>query len=196
VQQFLASPQTEPGAACLSGRTPDGFVPPGTIPLKLLGDINALEPEGLAFTGLAGLFLAGVLSAFVIWPLALLVNLLREKKSSPSGPRWLRWGSGGLVVLFGGLAMLLVAGLSIFIIQSLTRTPLLILSAISGYATPLFVIPWLLVLLALAMVVAALLLWLRRGWSVWGRLYYSLLALCAVGYVAMLYATGMLTALL
>lgn len=195
VQQFLASPQTEPDTACLADRTPDGFVPPGAIPLKLFSDVNALEPAGLALTGLAGLFLAGVLSAFVIWPLALLINLLRDEKSPPSGPGWLRWGSVALVVLFGGLAMLFVAGLSIFIVQALTRTPMLILSVISGYAMPLFVIPWLLTLLALAMVVAAVLLWLRRGGSVWGRLYYSLLTLCALGYVVMLAATGMLTAL-
>ncbi|GAB4426169.1 MAG: hypothetical protein Kow0031_05890 [Anaerolineae bacterium] len=196
VQQFLDSPQIEPDTGCLAGRAPEGFVSPGTIPLQLLSDINMLEPGGLALTGLAGLFLGGVLSAFVIWPLALLVKLLRTEKQPPRGPAWLRWSSVALVLLFGGLAMLLVAGLTAFVIHALSSTPLLILSAVSGYAAPLFLIPWLLALLALAMAAAALLLWLLRGWSVWGRLYYSLLALCALGYVAMLAATGMLTALL
>ncbi len=196
VQQFLRSPHSQPDTACLATRTPKGFITSNAVPVQLLSDINMLEPRGLALTGLAGVFLAGVLSSFVIWPLALLINLLRPKKLPARGPAWLRWGSVALVLLFGSLAMLFVSGLTAFIFHALTNTPLLILSAVSGYAAPLFVIPWLLALLALAIAGAALALWFMQGWSVWGRLYYSLLALCALGYVVALGATGMLTALL
>ena len=196
LQDFLNAPAAAPNMDCLTERSPDGFVAAGAIPMSLLGNINALNPTGLALTGLAGLFLAGVLSAFLIWPLALLINLLRTEKKSPGGPAWLRWGSVVLVVLFGLLAVLFVAGLSVFIFQALTSTPMLILSVISGAAAPLFVIPWLLALLALAIVAAMLLQWMLRSSSVWARLYYTFLAVCTVGYVLTLYFTDMMTALL
>ncbi|MFO7683187.1 MAG: hypothetical protein R6X34_24395 [Chloroflexota bacterium] len=42
--------------------------------------------------------------------------------------------------------------------------------------------------------ITAVLYW-RQAWSVWRKLYYSFLALCAVGYVAVLGANGLLTVL-
>ena len=77
----------------------------------------------------------------------------------------------------------------------LANTNLLVLSSLPGWSAPLFVIPWLLLLLALGLVVATALIWRGSGWSVWGRLYYTFVSLCAVGYVVVLSAGGLMTVL-
>ena len=104
--------------------------------------------------------------------------------------------SKGVVVLFGSLAIVFVTGLSLFFVQTFDSTPLLIMSAVSAYATPLFILPWLLLFLAITIAAASVSIWVIRLWSIWGRLYYTFVAFCAVGYVVILYLTGMMDVLI
>jgi hypothetical protein len=66
--------------------------------------------------------------------------------------------------------------------------------SVSGAAWPIFAATWLLVLLAIGMGITAVFYW-RQSWSVWRKLYHSFLTLCALGYVVVLGANGLLTVL-
>ncbi len=194
VQDFLDAPLLAPNTACLANLTPSGFVPKNVIRVDLVRDLfGELKAEVLVQTGLAGLLLAGVLSAFIVWPLAWLINLIRRQKTVyTAAQKRLRRFSAGLVILFGLLSLLFVVGLTgVSLYAIIANTNLLVLSSLPGWSGPLFVIPWLLALLALALIAATILVWRKSGWSIWGRLYYTLLTLSAVGYVIMLAATGM-----
>lgn len=197
VRDFLDNPQGEPDSACLQRREPGDFVPPNALAVPLFGKFNSLDGTSLALIGLAGLLLLGVFSAFIIWPLALVINVLGGKKSTATaGQKWLRRVSKSLVLAFGLLALLFVFGVGLFAAQAFGSIPMLLLSVVSGMAAPLFVIPWLLLPLALAVVGATILLWLKGDGSIWGKLYFTYVAICAAGYVAVLAATGMMTVLL
>jgi pimeloyl-ACP methyl ester carboxylesterase len=195
IQDFLDNPTVEPNSACLAGASPAGFVPNDVLKVDLIGQVNTLDPDALIQLGMAALFLVGLLSAYIIWPLGFIISLLRTKKTETKPVRKrLRWISRGLIILFSLLATLFLIGLIYFSFQALS-SPLLMLSAMSGSAAPLFVIPFILVLLAVGIVVALVMAWGKSGWSIWDRLYYTLLATCAVGYVVMLSISGLLTVL-
>jgi hypothetical protein len=197
VHQFLDRPDTRPDTGCLDNRRPTGFVPGNARVVRLLGQLNLLETSSLILTGVAGTLLLALLSTFIIWPVVLVVNRIRGRTATLSNSkRGFGWLCKGLVVLFGGLAIVFVTGLSLFFIQTFDSTPLLIMSAVPAYATPLFVLPWLLLLLAITIAVASVLTWVIRLWSIWGRLYYTFVAFCAAGYVLILYLTGMMDVLI
>ncbi len=198
VQDFLDNPTVEPDSFCLTENSPTGFVPNNVIRVALIGDLlGQLETGAVAQVGLAGLFLGGVLSAFLVWPLVFIINLIRKKKAETTSPqKWVRRLSAGLVILFSGLAIIFVSGLttaSFYVIT--TNINLLVLSSLPGWSAPLFIIPWLLGLLALGMIVATVFVWQSSGWSIWGRLYYTFLTLCAISYVVVLSVGGMMTVL-
>lgn len=191
---FLDDPSQPPHDSCVRQKSPTGFVSKNAVIVPLLSKLNSLDVPALIRTGLAGLFLLGVLSAWIVWPLVFVVNLLR-KASSPAGGRWLGWAGKGLVLMFGVLALIFVGGLTIFTIRSFESTPMLLLSAISSWSLPLFVIPYLLALLAGAVLLLAALSWQKGLWSIWGRFYYTVVAILMAAYVAMLAVTGMMSVL-
>jgi len=199
VQDFLDNPRLAPDSTCLTGLAPTGFVPKNVIRVDLIRDLlGELKPSAIIQAGVAGLFLAGLLSAFTIWPLVWLINLIRGKKSELTpAQKKVRWTGIGLVILFGMLSIVFVAGLTgVSVYAIVVNTNLLVLSSLPGWSAPLFIIPWLLALLALGLVVATILMWRRSGWSIWGKLYYSFLTLCAVGYVVVLSIGGFMTVLI
>lgn len=194
VEAFLNNPTTPPNGNCLTQAAPGNFVPPNTLRVDLIHQINTLDPWAVAFTLLAGLFLLGILSAFVVWPIVLVVRLIRKRKIETRS-RLLRWTRSGLVIVFGLLALIFVVGLNIFIIQSLSGS-MAILSVVSSWAAPLFVVPYLLGLLALGIIALMIWSWLKKEGNIWSRLYYTFLTLCVVGYLTMLAVTGMFTVLI
>ena len=199
VQDFLDNPRLAPDSTCLAGLAPAGFVPKNVIRVDLIRDLlGELKPSAIIQTGVAGLFLAGLLSAFIIWPLVWLINLIRSQKSELTpAQKKVRWTGIGLMILFGLLSIVFVAGLTgVSVYAIVVNTNLLVLSSLPGWSAPLFIIPWLLGLLALGLMVATILIWRRSGWSIWGKLYYSFLNLCAVGYVVVLSIGGFMTVLI
>ena len=57
---------------------------------------------------------------------------------------------------------------------------------------PLFVLPWLAAALTAGIVIFALLSWRGRYWSIWKRLYYSLLAFSAVSLMVVFFNWGVI----
>jgi pimeloyl-ACP methyl ester carboxylesterase len=193
--QFLNDPGQHPDTLCLARTEPLTFVTEEIVSLPMIGRINRLDDGVLQEIGLAALFLGGVLSAGPLWLIVFVIRLFRANAAQP-GPthRGLRWTIRALILLFGGLASLFVTGLTALIVNLLLAdTNLAILSAVPAWSAPLFLIPPLLLLLALGLTLAVAWQWLGEGGSLWGRIYHTFLAGCALAYVAVLTASGLLT---
>lgn len=198
VLDFLEAPQQPVTADCLAERQAAAFVPPSALTLPVLADVAALNSTFLWQAGLAGLLLFVVLSAVVVWAAAFVINWLRRRQR-PLGvrERRLRWIGRGLVLLFGLLALAFVVPLAVLVMQMLLAvTPTVSIFAVPGAAAPLFVLPLLLALLAVGIGVTAVLIWREAAWPRWDKIYYTFVALCAVGYVLILHLHGLTTVLL
>jgi pimeloyl-ACP methyl ester carboxylesterase len=199
VDQFLASPENKPDAGCLDEVTPVDFVPANAISFPFLTEVNRITQTMWVQLAAASLFLIGVLSSYLVLPLAWLINLFRKKDllshAVYPGARRLKWIAAGLTLLFGVLAVVFVAGILVYTIQSFMNGMANIFS-LSAAAVPFFVIPLVLAMIALVLLFISVRSWRRSLWSRWTRIYFAFLALCAVGYVLVLAMGGMLTVLL
>ena len=199
LRQFLENPLQHPDTSCESEIVPTEFVESSALSFPFLGEVSQLSQSMWTQLGLATLFLIGVLSSFLILPLVWLIGILQKKdplrRISQTPSRRLKWVGGVLILLFGLLALIFVSGMSFFTVQSLFNGLASIFS-ISGAAIPFFYIPLMLVVIAIAMIIIVIAAWRRRAWSIWMRMYYSFLAICAVGYVVVLAMGGMMTVLL
>jgi hypothetical protein len=137
-----------------------------------------------------------LLSAWLVWPLALLIYRLRHKKI-PAQPR-LAWLERGLMLLIALMNAMFLAGFAAAIIWAMSIDPTLstLLVGLPGYLWPLFLLPPLLALLTGLMVIATGVSWWRGHWSLWGRIYTTLLLLPAILAIAILGRWELLTLLL
>ena len=191
VMAFLADPLAQPDGGCLANVPADEFVPANAIRLPLVRQVAAMETEAVARLIIAGLCLGGLWSAFLVWPLARLLRWVRKKPAAAR--RWTRTAQLA-VFLFGMLALVYVGGLSYYVWESLSG-PMAGLSVVPAAAAPFLLLAWLLLPLALAILILGVVLWNQRSGPILGRLYYSVMALCALVYVVMLIREGTLTAL-
>ncbi|MEM7344153.1 MAG: alpha/beta hydrolase, partial [Chloroflexota bacterium] len=198
IQDFLADPTREPTSTCLNIVNTPNFAPPDAFSLPLLGQINQLAQGAFIEMGIAGLFILTVLSAYFLWPLSWFISLFRTqaRPTRTTNQRLINWSSRGLILMFGAVAALFVAGVTSVIIYILASdTGLAILSAVPSWTTPLFLLPCVLGLLLLCIVGVTPLVWRSSGWTLLGKLYYTVLALSALGYIIVLGWGGMLTIL-
>ncbi len=204
IDQFLAAPMLEPNGACLTAIEPAAFVPPDALSFPFLGEVNQLSTSMWWQLGIAGLFLLGILTAFVVLPVAALIVLLQQKEVTPETAvpndqptkraRNLKWIGGLLVLLFGVLALLFIGTAAFFTLEALF-SGLASIFAVSGAAAPFFVIPLILLVIAIVLIGITVFAWRKRAWPTWARLYFTFLTICSVGYVAVLAYGGMLTVL-
>ncbi len=188
VQDFLNHPTRQPEAACLESLAPVDVVPPAAITLPILAKVAALDGEFFIQTTVAGLFLLGLLTAFVVWLIVFIVKLIMGKSSNltPAQKR-LRWISRGLVLLFGIFSVIFVGGLVGLVSYALFNgSAYLSAFSVPGIGWPILLIPPLLLVLTLGIVGAAALIWRQRNWAIADKLYYTFLTLCTVGYVSIL----------
>ena len=199
MREFLESPEKEPDSACLSEIVPAEFVQPDALSFPFLKEVSQFTQSMWIQLGLASLFLIGMLSAFLVLPLAWLIGKLRKKDSLKRtydlSARRLKWVGGIFTLVFGLLALIFVSGTLFFTMQSLFNGMVNIFS-ISGVAAPFFVIPLILAIIALILLVIVIKAWRQGIWSAWVKIYYSFLAVCAWGYVVVLVMGGMMTVLL
>ena len=200
IKDFLNNPATAPDTSCAaSPATPQFLTPanhltsPGATYLLRRVYRTAFDPlnpqnianlaGALAFRGL----LLGVLFLFPpVWLVGWLVN--RKKLGEKRWPaRLAPWA----VVLWLVLAVSFVA--LQFMGVGATTFGGTLFTAAAGLSRDflwIFSLPWFLGLVTLAMVVLAVLSWLKGYWGIWGRLYYSLTTLLAVAYVLSLVNVG------
>jgi pimeloyl-ACP methyl ester carboxylesterase len=199
IRQFVELPEKEPDAACLAEIVPAEFIQSNALSLPFLAEVSQFTQSMWIQLGVASLFLIGILSAFFVLPLAWLIGKLRKKDSLKraydSSARRLKWVGGILSLVFGTVALVFVSGTLFFTMQSLFNGMVNIFS-VSGAAAPFFVLPLILAIIAVILLVIAIKAWRQGIWSAWAKIYYSFLAICALGYVAVLVVGGMMTVLL
>jgi hypothetical protein len=155
--------------------------------------LDLLNGKNLRSLAMLLLALLGLLSLILVWPVAYLIRRMRGRLPANRPPAILAWTAVGLTVLMGGITLLFLAGLVLLIFSSDLST---LLVGIPKGAAPLFIVPPVLLLLALAMGVITLVLWVKRYWPAWRRVYYTLLVLAAFVVVGILAQWGMLTVFL
>ncbi len=193
VDDFLDEPLAEPQSGCLNRVEPIVFAADNTKTVPILGFLNSLSSKAWRHVGIAALLLAGVLSAFVLWPLGWFLRAVRgiQVKRSESEIQW-RWGGRFLIVLFGGMALMFVFGFILITVGVvLFDTNLMMLSAMPRTVLPLFLLPFGLALTTVGLLIVSVQQWRKSYGSLWDRLYYSFLLVCAVGYVYVLFLDGM-----
>jgi pimeloyl-ACP methyl ester carboxylesterase len=193
VDDFLDDPQTEPSSGCLEWVEPLEFAADNAKTVPILGYLNSLSANAWKHVGIAALLLAGILSAFVLWPLGWFLRAVRnvQVERSESETQW-RWGGRLLIVLFGVMALMFVSGFILVTVGVvLFNTNLMMLSAMPRTVMPLFLLPFGLALTTVGLLIVAVQQWRKGFGSLWDRLYYSFLLVCALGYVYILYLDGM-----
>jgi hypothetical protein len=158
--------------------------------LFLTGIIGFYEPWAVFRTSWYGtrnlhmlLFLSGsllFLGALIAWPIGFLVGRRKRPATAQPNPlpaRLARWAAA----LFGLLWLAILLGITSLFIDSLPGfgVPRIIFET-PPLLTFLLALSYVLVGLALAILIFAVLAWLRRYWSLGGRIFYSLLALIAL----------------
>lgn len=193
IQDFLNSPGEEPSTACLESTGFEEFTPPEAIILPLMGRVNRLDSDLVSQFILGVLLFLVVASVPVVWFVAFLVNALRKDRPLPNAEeKRLRRIGYLLAILFAVLLMVFTVVFAAVIFTAILDPVYSIALAIPRSAAPLFLIPPLLVLIAVGMVVVSAMQWRRGVLSGIGRVYFSIVTLCAVGCLALLGMQGLL----
>lgn len=185
-QQFLENPAVAPNDNCIAAEPTTFDIPTPEKVVMTPASAHVLDLlNGKNWSGLLVLLvsLAVLLSVVVIWPLAYFIRKLRGRLPTNQPPLAFSWSALALVVLMGSLSLLFLIGLVALLLSSDLST---LLVGIPRAGAPLFVVPPLLLLLAAAIAVVVLVLWVRGYWSVWRRVYYTLLMAAAAGVVGVL----------
>jgi pimeloyl-ACP methyl ester carboxylesterase len=194
ILDFLADPSAPPDSSCLAAAEPLDFVPPDAVTLPLLADVNQLRPRVLVAFGVAAVLLLVVLSPFLLWPIVYLVRVFGDKpEARAAADRRVRWLGRGLLLAFGALALVFGVGLLGFVVAAVADLTLATALALPGAAAPLLWLPIILLALAVAAVVALVIMWRRPGsGSLPGKVYHTIVAVCAVVLVVLIATQGLL----
>lgn len=180
VADFLNHPATGPDASCLTGEAPVSFLGPDeiiTTPV-MYRVAELFEGHRLVQAAILGLCLFFLLSAMIIWPAVWLIRLILNKKSANT-PRWswaaalTAWLTGGnnLIFLLGIVGMVFTVGMS---------NEMILVVGMPKLWGLLFLLPLAAIPLTIGMVAFSGLSWKTQKWSLWRRVYYTLLTLSAL----------------
>jgi pimeloyl-ACP methyl ester carboxylesterase len=194
VREFLAEPAQAPNGSCIA-RQPTTFEIPTPAKLFITPVMaNVLQQINQGYVSRVGwllLSLLVLLSFYLVWPAAWLIRLLFKRPSRTKQPQGLiKWGGPFLAIGASGLGLIFVGGLVLLVMLNDLSW---LFVGIPKLAAPLFLAPPLWLLCAIGMVVVAVVVWLRGYWSLWRRVYYTLLTLSALAGVVILAQWGMLT---
>ena len=188
IQEFLDDPEAQPDARCIQQQPAPEFLTPQSVRMSPIVRSILEMLETNSFGPLIVLVLAALalLSLYLVWPLAWLVQQIRQGPAAER-PRWSRL-MRLLALLAGPLALLFAVGLVLLIAQNETARPALLLLGVprTPAVTALFSLPLLIALIALAMLAWSIWVWARQRWTLGWKIYFSLLTLAALLLVASL----------
>ena len=183
---FLDDPAAALDTSCLMEQDQLTFVPPDAITVPLLAGINSLDTRTLTFFAVAGFLLLVALSPFLVWPVVYFIRAFGDGQPARSPEdRRARLISRIALLAFGALAVVFVAGFLSFVIYTIASDQTLLTAmSLPSSAAPVLWIPIFLLILAIIVVIAGFLLWRRAGTgSTAGKVYYTIAALAAVGFL-------------
>ena len=193
VKEFLEDPTLKPDDSCVAGDKPE-FSPPTEIAstpfLNIVLNNMLAGKRSITPLVLMGLGLTFLLTLFLVWPIAWLVRLLRNKPGDHRpGTRISRWVAVLLVVLL--VALLIWLGVIYF--QMFQNQQLILTTfGIPAQQVGVFVLPLMLLVLTLLMGLCVVMAWRRSFWNGAGRVYYTLLFGAAVLLCVGLWQLGLL----
>lgn len=199
IQDFLSQPTDAPTATCLADQPPRPvfITPANTLMIGLFPALLQFSTTAWLEVGLSFLCVGVLLSAWLIWPVVIVVQWLsrsQPEETSPSAsviPALSRW----LAILVGFVSSLFLGGLVAAVLYVSLEEEIIILVGLPAYLTPLFWLPPFLAFLIIGMLLATLLAWLQGYWSIFGRLYYTLLTMAALFFAGILLKWGFMTLL-
>ncbi|NPV77164.1 MAG: alpha/beta fold hydrolase [Anaerolineae bacterium] len=178
ILDFLDNPLKRPDTSCIYEEASPQFISRNnTIFLPALGKLMNLERrevvEFLALT-VAILFMLGApLIWFIVWFVRKLTGKLILPRSRPA--IFFRW-----VAAINAILLALFLGLLTFVSFRLAlNNDFIILYGLPSSTKPLFIIPPTTIIMTALMLIGVIFAWRRTYWSIWNRMYYSLLSLAA-----------------
>lgn len=193
--EFLSNPVKRPDGSCIESIPPVKFVlQDELVDLPVVIQIATLK--GPIVGQLIAFVLAwlGLLSAAVVFPVGWLIRLARRREGRPTPALahlapWLPFMNAGvLLALAGGLFYVLI-----LLVQAEDFAPLYF--GIPSRYGALLILAFFSLLLTLATAVLAAAGWGGRYWSTGRKIYYTLLALCAITTAVLLAIWGFFSAL-
>ena len=189
IQAFLEDPALPPDATCIDEQTgPTFFTPNSIVMTDTITDIITMD--SLVQPGLLLLSVFLLLSLYLIWPMTTVIRWITQRttKEVPVGAHAARWiaALNALLALVFLIIFVTVVGNLVFSNESV------LFFGLPRATLPLFIIPLLVGLLTVGMLVMAARAWMAPYWSVWNRLYYTILTIAAIGCVTILAQWGLL----
>ncbi len=195
VSDFLDSPNRPPDASCLENEpdAPEFVTPANTLMLPLLGDLLRLSTNGWLQIGGLLLFSGGLLSAWLVWPIVTLIRLfVSDKMPPPLAAHLAKW----LSLLTGLVNGAFLVGVTVVVGTVIFENEALLLAGLPRTlsTTLLFGLPMVTLLMTVWLTITTVISWREGYWSIWERLYQTLLTIAAFGCVILLTSTGFLLA--
>jgi pimeloyl-ACP methyl ester carboxylesterase len=181
---FFAEPDTPPETACNKSRAPMRFITDVHVNGGIYRMATALRsgPSVLTVAWL-GVSLLTMLSALVVWPLSWLTHRVRRLPSAtPSLARVALWVAGVAAVAAVGF----LAALVWTVLRTSQTAPLILAFGVPGAAAPLFLVPWLVLVLGVGALTLAVVAWRHGWWNIASRIHYTLVGAACVGFVGFL----------
>jgi pimeloyl-ACP methyl ester carboxylesterase len=198
---FINDPSTAPDTSCMTDVPNPEFVLPQDV-IIMEGLYRSLYEVSLGSTGGEPL-LEAIFATCTLLLLAELIYILvagiawilrRGKRTEPiDRVKQFAHPLAGLVVV---LNMVFFAGWSMLVYPEVSNNmPLILRFGVPAEYAPLFILPAVTFALTVSLVIITLLAWIRRYWSLVGRIFFSLVTLAAVGFVGFMIRWDVLTAL-
>lgn len=191
---FVRNPTRAPNAQCIEDIARVSFITPATHLFSPgVGEIQYAMLQGKIEAFILPL-LAGVtlLTVFGVGPLLWVIRYLQKRPKEANRlarlAPWFAALAGMFSAAFFGVLFILV----LYVALSNDNTIGLILGAPRSF-TFVFALPLLFVLSAFGLCVAVVAAWLRGSWQIAARVYYTMLAVAALGLTAWFWMNGVLT---
>ncbi|MFZ6028483.1 MAG: alpha/beta fold hydrolase [Chloroflexota bacterium] len=186
VQAFWQNPGQAPDTACVAEQSTPAFISrDGLLPLPLLSRLLGLDPLLLPEAVLFALAWLGGFSSVFILPVAWAVQFFKRRKADTTARPALLLRFAGLAALLHSLTVLVFGGLMIKILLDRLYDNLLVFG-FHASVWPVFLLPWIALLLTLAMLVIVLAGWRSPAWSIWRKGYYTFVFLSGLACVGTL----------
>lgn len=177
---FLNNPAEQPDTSCINEMPRIRFVTDADIYALpgLYRLIDSIAAEGYTLQNIGPIMVFAAL--VILAPLMALISLIRRR---PKRGAWMLWPAH----LFAGLIVSLNSAAIVVVFREINAMTLTRQSLV-GYGLPASAAPYMLVPLVAGLIGAGLLLltaiaWSKRYWTFAGRVYYTLLAVSALGLV-------------
>lgn len=196
LDEFVRDPDDKPDAECIREVARVDFVTAADyVMLPGIGRVQAALLQGkIQFFILPLLLLLILLSVLWVAPIVWLVRLIRKRPGEPDWwARLVPWFAAGIGAAAAFFAIALFAVL-IFATLNNAATVALMLGT-PRPAALLYLLPLAVLALTILLVIAMVMVWRRKDWDIWRRVYYTVVALAAVGLTVWFAANDMLTAL-